>query len=325
MYTDMPLAALREHRSTVQTPEDFEEFWTSTLASARAAARPAEVRPVATVLRDVTVLDVELSGFAGDRVRGWLLLPPGAGPEAPVPGVVEYLGYGAGRGNPLEHLSVTAAGYAHLVMDTRGQGAGRLQGPGVTGDPHPSGPAYPGVLTRGIESPESCYYRRLFTDAVLAVDVLADHPAVDATRLAVQGGSQGGATAQAVAALRDDLTACFAWVPFLSDVARAITITDQTPYVELARYLSSQRTMVEAVTRTLAYVDGVVFASTSRTPTWYSVGLMDPVCPPSTVFASHNAHPGPKEIAVWPFNGHEGGGVEDRAAALTVLAGLFAR
>ena len=93
--------------------------------------------------------------------------------------------------------------------------------------------------------------------------------------------------------------------------------------MELARYLSSQRSMLETVTRTLAYVDGVNFARTSSTPTWYSVGLMDPLCPPSTVFASHNAHPGPKEIAVWPFNGHEGGGIEDRAAALAVLRELF--
>ncbi len=35
---------------------------------------------------------------------------------------------------------------------------------------------------------------------------------------------------------------------------------------------------------------------------------MDDVCPPSTVFAAHNWYGGPREIDVYPFNGHEGGG-----------------
>jgi cephalosporin-C deacetylase len=34
---------------------------------------------------------------------------------------------------------------------------------------------------------------------------------------------------------------------------------------------------------------------------------MDEICPPSTVFAAFNAYAGPKEIRVWPYNGHEGG------------------
>ena len=43
-------------------------------------------------------------------------------------------------------------------------------------------------------------------------------------------------------------------------------------------------------------------------PALFSVALMDPVCPPSTVFAAFNAYGGPAEIDVFPFNGHEGGG-----------------
>jgi cephalosporin-C deacetylase len=36
---------------------------------------------------------------------------------------------------------------------------------------------------------------------------------------------------------------------------------------------------------------------------------MDQVCPPSTVFAAYNRLPGPKEIKIYGFNEHEGGGV----------------
>ena len=36
---------------------------------------------------------------------------------------------------------------------------------------------------------------------------------------------------------------------------------------------------------------------------------MDNICPPSTVFAAYNYYNGEKEIKVYPFNNHEGGGV----------------
>jgi cephalosporin-C deacetylase len=36
-----------------------------------------------------------------------------------------------------------------------------------------------------------------------------------------------------------------------------------------------------------------------------SVGLMDTVCPPSSVFAAYNAIGSPKEIIVYPYCGHE--------------------
>ena len=44
-----------------------------------------------------------------------------------------------------------------------------------------------------------------------------------------------------------------------------------------------------------------------------SVALEDLVCPPSTVYAAYNAYSGLKEIAVYPDNGHEGGGAAHQA------------
>ncbi len=60
-------------------------------------------------------------GFGGSPIRGWLHLPAGRG--GPIPAVVEYIGYGGGRGLAHERILWAAAGYAHFVMDTRGQGS----------------------------------------------------------------------------------------------------------------------------------------------------------------------------------------------------------
>src|SRR5437016_1443998 len=89
--------------------------------------------------------------------------PAGGGPGGgPVPVVVKFIGYGGGRGTPAEHTTLPAAGYAVLVMDTRGQG-GRWS-TGATGDPAGSapGPENSTVMTRGITSAEDYYFTRLF-------------------------------------------------------------------------------------------------------------------------------------------------------------------
>lgn len=44
-------------------------------------------------------------------------------------------------------------------------------------------------MTRGILQPATYYYRRVFTDAVRAVEAARSHPAVDAGRVAVTGDS----------------------------------------------------------------------------------------------------------------------------------------
>jgi len=130
---------------------------------------------------------------------------------------------------------------------------------------------------------------------------------VDAARIAVSGGSQGGGLALAVAGLVPDLALCMPDVPFLTHFRRAVTLTDSAPYSEIAQYLRIHRTRVDEVMGTLAYFDTLHFAPLATAPAVFSVGLMDAVCPPSTVYAAYNRYAGRKEMHVYPFNGHEGG------------------
>ncbi len=46
-------------------------------------------------------------------------------------------------------------------------------------------------MTRGILDPATYYYRRLMTDAVLAVDAARDLPIVDGSRIVVIGAQPG--------------------------------------------------------------------------------------------------------------------------------------
>ncbi|MEV0040256.1 acetylxylan esterase [Streptomyces sp. NPDC050804] len=313
---DLPLDKLRDYRSPSEEPEDFDAFWARTLGETRRHDLAARFEPVTTALTTLDVFDVTFAGFGGHPVKGWLVLP--AGTDRPLPAVVEFLGYGGGRGLPHTHLLWGSAGFAHFVMDTRGQGGG--WGGGDTPDPVGSASAHPGFLTRGVEDPHEYYYRRLFTDAVRAVEAARSHPLVDATRTVATGISQGGGITLAVGGLVPDLAAVAPDVPFLCDFPRATTLTDRHPYREVGNYLKTYRDRTERVARTLSYFDGVHFASRGRAPALFSAALEDRTCPPSTVFAAFNACAAPdKTIEVYDFNDHEGGGPYQQAVQLSWL------
>ncbi|MFJ6700578.1 acetylxylan esterase [Streptomyces sp. NPDC091272] len=318
---DLPLDELRTYRSSSQEPQDFDAFWSRTLAEARTYDLDARFSPrTDTGLSTVETYDVTFSGFGGHRIKGWFVVP--AHTTAPLPVVVEFLGYGGGRGLPHSHLLWASAGYAHFVMDTRGQGSGWAVGD--TSDPVGSAPSYPGFLTRGIEDPHDFYYRRLYTDAVRAVEAARSHPLVDAGHTAVLGVSQGGGISLAVGALVPDLAAVLADVPFLCDLPRAVALADRVPYSEVGHYLATHRGRVPQAFRTLTYFDGVHFASRGLAPALFSVALEDRTCPPSTVFAAFHAYAGrDKSIEVYSFNGHEGGGRFQEAVQLSWLPARF--
>jgi cephalosporin-C deacetylase len=305
MLVDWSLDKLRDYRPERDEPSDFAAFWDGTLGTARERGFPARFEPYDAGLSTVEVFDVTLAGFDGQPVRGWFYLPRQRSGRLPC--VIQYIGYGGGRGLAHESLVWSAAGYAHLVMDTRGQGSNGGSA-GDTADPDPvGGPNTPGFMTRGITDPATYYYRRVFTDAVRAVDAAREHPAVDPDRIIVAGGSQGGGITLAVAGLVDGLVGAMPDVPFLCHYRRATEITDRDPYHEIVQYCKTHRDQVGQVFDTLRYFDGVNFAAHATAPALFSVALMDDVCPPSTVFAAYNHYAAERDIRVWQYNGHEGG------------------
>ncbi|WP_315096323.1 acetylxylan esterase [uncultured Cellulomonas sp.] len=324
---DLPLSELERYLPELDEPADLDEFWASTLASSRSHDLALSVVPVDTGLTVIDAFDVTFAGFGGHPIKAWVTRP--AGVAGDLPAVVELIGYGGGRGFAHERLTWAAAGYVHLVMDTRGQGSGWGNG-GHTPDPAGSGPASPGVMTRGVLDPHDHYYRRLITDAVRAVDAVRALPGVDAARVAVAGVSQGGGLALAVAGLTDDLVAVLPDVPFLCHYPRALAITDAFPYGELVQYLAVHRDQEATVLRTMSYLDAVHLARRATAPALFSVALRDQTCPPSTVFAAYNHYAGltgarpQTAIEVYAYNQHEGGQAHQVDRQLRWLRGVLA-
>ncbi|WP_311257622.1 acetylxylan esterase [Microbacterium sp. WCS2018Hpa-9] len=299
---------------TTQTePDDFDAFWADTIAQTRSLPLDLTITPLPTRLTQIDVFDVSFRGFGGTPVRAWLRVPHDA--VEPLPGLVQFFGYGNGRGHALRDLRWASAGYAHLVVDARGQGHGD------TDDDHADGgPSAGGFLTRGIRSPYEYYYRRVYADAVRAVDALRAIDLVDPSRVGTVGASQGGGIALAIAGLVPDISVAIVQAPFLCELDRAATLSSEHPYALLTQYFADRRGDTAVALDTLRYFDGVNHAKRATAPALLSTGLLDGVAPPQTVLPAFTAYGGEKHVVLWPYNGHEAGGDLDEENALEFAA-----
>ena len=125
------------------------------------------------------------------------------------------------------------------------------------------------------------------------------------TRLRKLDEGQFDALALAAAGLNHRVIAAMPDVPFMCALTRAVGLTDDPPYADIAGYLAVHRDEVEQVRRTLAYFDGALLGARATCPALFSTGLMDTTCPPSSQFAAYNKLVCEKEMIIYPDYAHE--------------------
>src|ERR1700712_3140382 len=110
-FFDLSIDKLRDYLPTRDEPADFDAFWQQTLAEARQSPLNATFDAVDYGLSTVETFDVTFNGYGGQPIKGWLVLPRQRSGKLPC--VVEYIGYGGGRGFPTDWLLWASIGYAH--------------------------------------------------------------------------------------------------------------------------------------------------------------------------------------------------------------------
>jgi Acetyl esterase (deacetylase) len=296
---DLPLSELEKYKPALTRQPDFDTFWDRTLRELAETPLSYELTPHDYPARGVRLYKVVFSGFRGATIQGWLAMPEG---EGPFPGLMLYHGYNwAMEGQIHETANWALHGYAAFLMLCRGQ-----QGESADNTVYSHG-AQSGWMSKGILSEDEYYYRGVYMDAVRALEVLASLDRVDRSRIGVSGGSQGGALTLAAAALSDIPVVAAADYPYLAHFERAIDITPGGPYLELNEFFrrNGDPEIEARAKRTLSYFDIMNLAPRVKCRTWVSIGLVDTITPPSTVFAAYNHLNCEKSISVFRYFGHE--------------------
>ncbi len=294
---DKPLDELVVYNPPVTKQPDFDAFWRETLSEAARYPLDAQVEEISYPALGVRIYEAHYNGWRGARIGGWYLVPEKA--DKPLPALVQYHGYSGSRGEVHPLLMWALQGYAVLAVDVRGQG-------GETTDPATySGGHIKGWMTQGIMDPYEYYYRGVYVDCVRALDFIATRPEVDAKHIGILGISQGGALTLAVAALDHRPVVAMPEVPYLCHFKRAVDMAMRMPYLEISDYIRRWPDREPQVWRTLSYFDNMNLAGWIQCPVLMNVGLLDDICPPSSIYATYNKITAPKEMKVYPYHNHE--------------------
>lgn len=284
--------------------DDLDEFWDRTWEQYKDRPLQISMEAVDVPFDGVEVYRVVYSGFDDTPVYGWYLIPRFKKRES-YPCVVLYHGYTGGKRLPEQYTAWLLLGCAVFAVDVRGQG-------GETGNGLvQQGGMVKGWITQNITDKETCYYRAITVDAVRAVDWVAGRQEIDKGRIGVVGGSQGGGLALMAAIMSDKPSYAVADIPNMCHMDYGILYSTGS-LTEAAEYVKRFPDQWDAVLDTLSYFDIMNLAEKLKIPVMVSVGLKDTVCMPETIFAAYNRMNSPKELHIYPFNGHEVGDLHYR-------------
>src|SRR2546428_2674259 len=285
----MPKAVSTDYQPRVRKPDDFDAFWQDVLR--QAAAIPLEAEVVPDPLRtsnDVEVFEVFYTSLDHVRIASWYCRPARRADRSPA--IMLLPGYQTDPPIPKEWAR---KGYNALSVAPRGKLRSNRQ----------FNPGYPNLLTHNIVDRHTYASRGFYVDAWRGIDFLLSRPEVDGTRIGVAGSSQGGGLAITTAAMRPEVRAAAAGVPYLCGIMDAIELTHTYPYEEINDYLRLHPERRTEVEDTLAYFDGISFADRISCPIIVNIGLQDNVCPPETGQELFDRI-GARDKQLYPYDGH---------------------
>ena len=284
----------------VHKPVDFEKFWLDTKKEL------ASVKPNYIIVYNDTFSSsshkfyrVEMQSLDNITIRGWLSIPR-LGGKFPVilvlPGYKQVLQPFFPDEQAIFCLTVRSI----QQMEEKGKNQNEE----------------PEYCMVNIDDKNNFIYRGAYMDCIRAVDFIFSNYklGLDTNRIIVFGGSQGGSFALITAAMDHRVAICGADNPLYCDMHNYYEIAncrtpDAFPIKYYNQYLRKTNTTKASLLKTLDYFDVQNFMPYIKCPSLVALGTLDPISPPSCVYAAYNKMSAPtkkkSEIHILTNVGHE--------------------
>ncbi len=290
------LAPKDETEKKVYDKKGIAEYNTSS------ACLPPDYDPTGHKFETVESWKISFAGPEKDtRVYAWLAKPEGNGPF-PAMLVLPGAGFNA-RPRPLEHAR---HGFLTIDMQVHGQDVD-LEGkyPQVEG-------YYKGQV---FEPANQYYYYNIHKRILLALEYLAKRPDVDAKRIVVVGGSQGGRLGVVAAGLSDRVAALVACIPHFANAPHRMWVSEMNRTKKDGMNLTGAPPSGDTPeARGTAYFDPMNYAQDIKCPVLFNAGNIDPVSPAYSAWAPFLRIKGDKTMIWLPGLGHDWSSGFDRLA-----------
>jgi cephalosporin-C deacetylase len=242
----------------------------------------------------VSVSRTSFQSIGNVEIAGWLVEPEGI----PIKGaVIQFPGYSEVL---FPQVDLARLGVIVFSVSVRGHHGSDKQ----------IAPGFPGLFTYGLPNAETFIYRQIIIDVLRGFIELSNYTQGKIPIVAM-GKSQGAALAIILAALREDVRAVAAEVPWLCAIEESLKITDTFPYREVLGYIRSHPGEEQRVKDTLALFDLCSHAPAVKCPVMLGLGTSDPLTPISSTRKMASLL---IDVKTYEYEGagHEGGGLKHR-------------
>ena len=236
--------------------------------------------------------DVKVACVDGVPVSGYLTMPANAKPKS-LPVIVSFLGAPGGSARKAFADDV-------IRFDVNPHGF-------ENGHPREYYKKQHSTVTRGYMFRNTghrnkCYFRGMYLRVVRALEYVKSLPEYDGKTLIVVGKSQGGGQSLVAGGLDPDVKLLYASVPAMCDHGGGL-VNRRPGWPRLLSVKNGKPTRPE-VAAAAPYFDAAFFARRIKAEAYLTVGLVDEVCAPTSVFSAYNNIPGNKHITILPSHGH---------------------
>ena len=296
-YDECATAAFEKEKIVPKTimPEDFDAFWKKEIEkNAKIDMLPQLDLVPEKCTPKVKVYSASFQSFQkGSRIYGTLCVPVNYNGKCPAILIVP----GAGCRSRAGYYSEAEKGFVTFEIGIHGI-------PTVLKDERIYETLKNGSLlnypSANVDDKDNYYYKRVFVGCARAVDFLASLDFVDADRIGVMGGSQGGALTITTAYLNPNVKCGAAFYPAMCDLTGYLYDQGNAwPYLFKNKALATKERL-----ETVKYYDVVNFARGVEQPMWVSYGYNDLVVCPTSIQGAINELPKKPVLMIVPQSRH---------------------
>ena len=281
-------------------PDDFDEFWSNGKAEIRKLPLDLQQKKIDELCdEEVDVFSVSFATVNDSRVYGYLCVPKKG--DAPYPALVNVPGAGPGVGPDVRYAK---QGFVVLNMNVFPyevplDAAKRQEMYDQYNKDLGMRYCYFNASDR-----DSYFFRAAYLGIDRAIDWLAEQDYVDVNRIGYYGTSQGGASALILGGLNEHFCAILSSVPALCDHS-GLEKGRSPGWPRIVDFYHGDPQVLEAS----RYLDAVNFArNINKASIEVTVGFIDGVCSPSSVYAAYNVIPSKNKAILHETGlGHQNG------------------
>ena len=273
-------------------PEDFYAYWENLKKSLEVLPLDVKTTPVADSVSEkgFSCVNVEINCLGPKPARGYFAKPENAASKSlPIVLLVHAAGVKGSwcRSEPVNALTYAKMGT--LCFDLNAHGMLNGQPESYYADLE-SG-ELKNYYLQGVTSPENFYFKGMYLRLLRTIDFLTRQPEWDGNRILVIGESQGGGQALIAAGLDKRVSAVVAIVPAMCDwlgpMAGRMGGWPQPFETDASK---------EDMLKVLPYFDAANILNGSEATIFTEIGLIDMVCPSTSVYTAINEAKGKKII-----------------------------